>query len=800
MTKVSRSFVALHVACVITIFATAYCPLANAQSDPPADIKAADVADAIRKLGSAEFSVRQVASEELESAGSSAVSALERAARSGEVETATRCVEVLARIARDKGNTETALAALERLAGDSSNRIADLAARTLTELRMTDEDRAIAALEADGARLSRGRDGEIFSARVSRDHQVVLLKHLPQLRTVRMRGQGITDVGISNLADVKLLASLTISSTAVSDVGLHKLKSLKSLDRLSLSGPFTSDGLRQLRHVASLRTLSFHFSTDEMDLSFLAELPQVNSLYISEVRVDRDRVRKINQLDHVRRLHLTVTGADDEDLRWLGKVEVPLHLSVMRSVKATDAGFKSLAGARLLGLSLVRTPVTDERLEHVGRMSLLESLTIMDAPISDAGLEYLKGLKALRTLTLRNTRATEEGVASLQRFLPNLIRPRIVVNAAARPIRRRNRIGFTENPETGGKNAHFMARPTAEDIERLKQMPNLDTVFLGRETKDEDLLTLARVATKGIVVDSMQVTDRGVQALADHSTLESLGLWSSSITDKSLKSAAQIRSLTKLAIHKAEITDEGVRGLIVRLAQSGKLKTLHLFRCPKITDAGLRQIDQLTSLEQLFLNNNSGLTSGILKQVARLRNLRRLEIDSIELNEADLAHLTELTKLQTLGMSCSDSSSKLTDRGLSSLTGMTSLQSLTIQRAKVTDRGVASLVQLPALQRLGLAYTEVGNLGVAALANGLPNLLRLSLAGTNITDSGMTHVGRLTQLEWLWLNETEVGDEGIRQLDRLKKLQHLYVDAAGLSNEAHQHFQRAHPATQIHLQ
>jgi Leucine-rich repeat (LRR) protein len=258
--------------------------------------------------------------------------------------------------------------------------------------------------------------------------------------------------------------------------------------------------------------------------------------------------------------------------------------------------------------------------------------------------------------------------------------------------------------------------------------------------------------------------------------------------------------LNKLTIQQAPITDDGMRGLIERLSETGKLKSLNVYKCPKITDDGLKQIGRLTSLERLFLNNNDGLTSGLLEEIAHLKNLNRLEIDSVALDEADLVHLPELSKLETLGMSCSHSTAKLTDLGLAYVSRLPSLRSVTIQGARITDDGVNHLIQLKGLESLGLSHTEITDQGVAALANGLPNLLQLGLTGTRVTDSGMVDVGKLTKLEWLWLDETQVGDEGIQKLSRLTKLQYIYIDRSSVSSEGHQQLRRDHPTARITLQ
>ncbi len=53
-------------------------------------------------------------------------------------------------------------------------------------------------------------------------------------------------------------------------------------------------------------------------------------------------------------------------------------------------------------------------------------------------------------------------------------------------------------------------------------------------------------------------------------------------------------------------------------------------------------------------------------------------------------------------------------------------------------------------------------------------LRELSLARTQVTDSGLTHLRGLRELETLWLDNTQVTDTGINELK--KALPNVYVD------------------------
>ena len=146
------------------------------QENQPQEPDQANVARAIVALASAKFRERQAAHQVLVTAGSLAVEPLEKNAKTSQLEAATRSIEILTQIARDAKSREVALAALERLAKDPTNRIAKAAARTVKELNTTDEDRAIATLAADGVRMYRSSRGGVSSVTVVNDGQLALLK------------------------------------------------------------------------------------------------------------------------------------------------------------------------------------------------------------------------------------------------------------------------------------------------------------------------------------------------------------------------------------------------------------------------------------------------------------------------------------------------------------------------------------------------------------------------------------------------------------------------------------------------
>ena len=140
--------------------------------------------EAIGKLGSKKFRERQDAHRALIDAGVDAVELLEEAARSDQMEVAARSVDALALIAISDEGAEAGIAALERLASETTNQVAGHAAATVAALNLTDEDCAVSASKAAGVRIGRDGDGNVCRVRVSRDQELALLRHLPSLGLV----------------------------------------------------------------------------------------------------------------------------------------------------------------------------------------------------------------------------------------------------------------------------------------------------------------------------------------------------------------------------------------------------------------------------------------------------------------------------------------------------------------------------------------------------------------------------------------------------------------------------------------
>ena len=91
------------------------------------------------------------------------------------------------------------------------------------------------------------------------------------------------------------------------------------------------------------------------------------------------------------------------------------------------------------------------------------------------------------------------------------------------------------------------------------------------------------------------------------------------------------------------------------------------------------------------------------------------------------------------------------------------LAQLDLAKTKVTDDGLSVLSGMPRLARLDLHSTEVGD-GALKHLSGLTELRYLNLYDTEVTDAGLDALSGLKNLEGLYLWQSKVTEAGIKKL------------------------------------
>lgn len=165
----------------------------------------------------------------------------------------------------------------------------------------------------------------------------------------------------------------------------------------------------------------------------------------------------------------------------------------------------------------------------------------------------------------------------------------------------------------------------------------------------------------------------------------------------------------------------------------------------------------------------------------------------------------------------------LSDAEWESLRGLAGLRALVLERGVADDGRVDVVASLPDLERLVLrespltdagferlsACTNLRDLnvpqaactpaGIRALA-GLEHLRSLRLGGTRLAGAEVcAAIATLPGLQTLHLIDVPIGDEGLRILSRVDCLRTLYLDGAGVSDDAWTEYFESRPDVHVHI-
>lgn len=285
-----------------------------------------------------------------------------------------------------------------------------------------------------------------------------------------------------------------------------------------------------------------------------------------------------------------------------------------------------------------------------------------------------------------------------------------------------------------------------------------------------------------LALDQTKVSDAGLLLYlqSGSSALCQLSLNQTAITESTLRVLpTSVPQLRMLSIKHTKVSD------VSALAELQNLQTLHLdgtgvqensLQClashPSLSAlslAGIPVADGNHTLEiiaglrltQLTLPGRHSVTDSGLSFLSRQTLLLELDLtDYTQLTDHGITQLSSMTRLKKLSLS----NTQVSDSGLQGLIRLKELQELCLDRTAVTSRGVAALItHLPHLQVMGLASTQVGDTVIRRGLVHCPQLLKLNLSRTRITDHGLKFLCRM-QLSQVNLDGTGVTLVGIANL------------------------------------
>ena len=203
---------------------------------------------------------------------------------------------------------------------------------------------------------------------------------------------------------------------------------------------------------------------------------------------------------------------------------------------------------------------------------------------------------------------------------------------------------------------------------------------------------------------------------------------SQGLTDRGLMQLQDLSSIEVVLLdHCHSLVGRG----LVALAVSHRLHTLSLANCRRLTDEAVINISHLMSLEALSLDGCRCITDRALMALANLYDLRKLDLSQCDLiSDEGIEHLQDLEHLEELSLGWCR---QLTDTGLGHLTNhsgrATTMRVLRLARCPISDRGVRYLGRLRALEELDLnGCTGISSLVLGDVVSELPNLESLDVS------------------------------------------------------------------------
>lgn len=355
------------------------------------------------------------------------------------------------------------------------------------------------------------------------------------------------------------------------------------------------------KHFLTVRSVDFATNrgrksgTDEAkatdaELALLESLTDIETLGLGNNEGITDRgLAHLEPLENLSTLYLYRTGVRGPGLVHL-EGHPTLHTISLNGSELGDAGLKHLGNMpHLKCADLGQTLITDTGIPDLAKATGLEILSLRRTDVSDEGLRPLESLRHLKSLNLDGTRVTAAGVARLRRALPGC------------DVHTTFGLGLEPSQEFLFPDGY---RPTAVEInDRLKEL----------------------------AIDG----EAGVDASRPGHPIVSLRLFNCTLSDEVILALlAGMPRLEVLNIRGGLVGDRLLAGLGPR-----PIRCLAM-RSTRLTDAGLRHLSTLPTLEEVDLGETD-ITDAGLVHLHGLSQLRIVLVDGSRTTRAGTHRLGE---------------------------------------------------------------------------------------------------------------------------------------------------------------
>lgn len=173
-----------------------------------------------------------------------------------------------------------------------------------------------------------------------------------------------------------------------------------------------------------------------------------------------------------------------------------------------------------------------------------------------------------------------------------------------------------------------------------------------------------------------------------------------------------------------------------------------------------------------------------IKDASFVQDLFKIEQDGRKwtaivpvVTDSALAKLSLFPKIEELYLKDQEHISK---KGYEYIAALPNLRNLQLAEARIKDEDLEPIGKAPNLLRLGIDGTAVTDRGISHLANSF--IVDLNLERTALTDEGLQSVGKMTKLDRLLISNTRITDRGLKYLKHMK-INSLHLEGCAIGDE-----------------
>jgi beta-lactamase regulating signal transducer with metallopeptidase domain len=200
-----------------------------------------------------------------------------------------------------------------------------------------------------------------------------------------------------------------------------------------------------------------------------------------------------------------------------------------------------------------------------------------------------------------------------------------------------------------------------------------------------------------------------------HYTIDGHRIENTIFTEEALPHISNFRHLKMLSLAGGQITDGGLR----RVAALKELEGVSLRDAQLVSCAGLVELTKLPQLRRLELTN-APICDAALPQLAALQSLEELSVEGSHLPVITFEVVARMPNLKSLSLDLGDH--VIGREAVLSLRGLPNLRRLSLHCSEISDQAVLEIKALTNLRLLSLGDSRVSWQALASLRLALPDL------------------------------------------------------------------------------